>query len=167
MRRFNKTMYTLIRGIRRLYNNTKIPSTHMMVGAVLESRGLEWKEVEMEKVQSNSHSISFKEEWKKLIYCISAITGTTISKSTLTTALPWKYFEHVINPGRGYESEVAFSNSLFYALRTSLSNFIEPTITEANWIAFKNSPVRFGKGISRATLGGSFGLPSPRDILFV
>jgi hypothetical protein len=84
----------------------------MMVGAVLESRGLKWKEVKMEMVQSSSYSISFKVEWKKLINRISAMTGTTVPKRTPENSLPWKYFEHVINPRRGYKSEKAFSDSL-------------------------------------------------------
>jgi hypothetical protein len=34
-----------------------------------------------------------------------------------------------------------------------LNDFIVPTVSDANWIALKNCPIRFGKGISRATLG--------------
>jgi hypothetical protein len=42
---------------------------------------------------------------------------------------------------------------LFQALRTSRNDFTERTASNAHWIALHNSPVRFGQGIHRATLG--------------
>jgi hypothetical protein len=147
-------MNNLTRIIYRWYNTT-IPSDLKMVGVILEERGFHWKQVEMEKVQSNSHSVSFATEWKKLMDCISAITETNPAKTTTDEGLSWEHFKKVINPGPDhvYKTESAFSDSLFVALRASLNDFIVPTVSDANQIALKNSPIRFGRGISRATLG--------------
>jgi hypothetical protein len=147
-------MNNLTRCIYRWYNTT-IPSELKMVGVILEERGFHWKQAEMEKVQSNSHNVSFATEWKKLMDCISAITETTPAKTMTDEGLSWEHYKKVINPGPDhvYKTESAFSDLLFTALRASLNEFIIPTVSDANQIALKNSPIRFGRGISRATLG--------------
>jgi hypothetical protein len=143
--------------IRRLYEHVKSnPWDHKMVAVAFRSRGFRWNFVEVEKVESNSNSISFGREWNKLISRIAAITGpTTIQKSAATSKQSWKHFEHVLCPDQGHETEKLFSDALFEALRTSLSDFTVPNSSEAKWIVLKNSKIAFGKGINRATLGFS------------
>jgi hypothetical protein len=104
-----------------------------------------------EKIRFHRKSVKIGQVQKKFISCVVTITDTPVR----TDEQPWKYFEHVLDPGpgRGYTSENSFSDALFKALRLSLDDFCIPNISKTKWIAFKNSPIRLGKGISRASLG--------------
>jgi hypothetical protein len=128
------------------------PANYQNVAGVLEFRGYRWKSVAMKKVHWQSRNLSFDEEWKKFITCVTMITGITSEAYDATTS-QWNCFERVISPIGGHDNERSFSIALFEALRQSLDDFVDPRLSAANRIALKNRPIRFGTGVYRTKLG--------------
>jgi len=139
-------------------------SNYEGVAKTLRDRKFFWRPVKMDVVHSQSNNISFSYEWNEFISHIAKITGITPSEIAATKK-PWDYFEHVINPGRGYEYryEHSFDTALFDALRSSLDDFVDSSVPETNWIVLKNSHIGFGRKIRRPTLGFESGYAASSD----
>lgn len=126
---------------------------------VFADRWFDWKSVEIEKIQSDSHGISFEDEWEKFSSLVADATHDgKANKQTLPTAneVLENHFQSVMtNTGHLYASHESFSNALFEALRNSLDGFACPPGNRSNLIVLQSTwmNVGFGRDVHRTKLG--------------
>lgn len=143
-----------------LYRHSVVASNYKSVSMVIAERGLNFRAHNFEKIQANSHSISFDDEWTKFAFLVASHTqdGLKYRPFPLNAADAWnKHFEKVIsNAGNLHQSHESFSSLLFEALRDSLDNFVYPCDDDKRNLIILQSTgmnIGFGSEVHRTKLG--------------
>jgi hypothetical protein len=148
-------------------SQTASASNKESVAAVLTSRGFKWRSFDIEKVQHDSRNVSFGHEWNQFASLVAAMTRNAVGDiSPLAASDAWtNHFQKVMEnpdnsgkPGKLHGTEKMFKNSLFEALRGSLTGFIYPMKSDesnTNLIMLQctGMNVGFGREINREKLG--------------